>query len=249
MIDGHVHIEKQSYSLDTILKMCEVAKKKNINTLHILDHTHKFIEFSFLYDNLKDEKTIMWYKKKKPISINEYLRFVEEMRKIDFGINVYFGLEVCYFKECKDKLKEILLSLPLDFYVGSIHFVDGIAIDLEKCILEEYDIDKIYREYFFLELDLIKSKMFRSVGHLDAIKLFNIKPSFDVLPFYRKILEESIKCDVIVENNSGIIRYGYPYPGLASDIIDLIKELGVKTEKSSDAHVYTDIGRAFDKLY
>ena len=54
MIDGHIHFEKQPYNLDTVNSMVEVALSKGINEIWLLDHTHKFKEFSFLYQNLKE---------------------------------------------------------------------------------------------------------------------------------------------------------------------------------------------------
>ena len=84
MIDGHIHIENQPYTLDLIDKMVEVALEKKIDELYILDHTHKFKEFDKMYlECLKEEKTIQNYQKKrdKQVSIYEYVDFVRKVNK------------------------------------------------------------------------------------------------------------------------------------------------------------------------
>ena len=54
MIDGHIHFHDQPYSLSLIKKMIKVAQEKGIDELFLLDHTHKFYEFDFLYTSLKE---------------------------------------------------------------------------------------------------------------------------------------------------------------------------------------------------
>ncbi len=64
MIDGHIHFHKQAYLLETVESMVKVAIEKGIDEIWLLDHTHKFKEFDFLYQNLKEDLTVKWYSKK-----------------------------------------------------------------------------------------------------------------------------------------------------------------------------------------
>ena len=132
MIDGHIHIENQPYSIELINNMVKTAIEKGIDEINVLDHSHKFKEFSFLYSSLKDDYSISWYNKKNPISISNYLQFIEEVRKINFPVKINFGLEICYFEDKEDELMNVLSLLPkFDFLIGSVHFVDGIGIDAQ----------------------------------------------------------------------------------------------------------------------
>lgn len=249
MLDGHVHIEKQPYSLELIENMVRVALNKGIDELNILDHTHKFKEFSFLYSNLKDEDTINWYQKKNPISIKEYLDFIKLVKEQKWPIKLNFGLEVCYFKEHKEKFLDVIKNLPkFDFLIGSIHFVDGIGIDLNKELFTKYDVDTIWKHYFEAEEDLARTRIFSILAHPDEIKLMAPLPSFNLLPYYEHLALTLVKEKQMSENNSGLIRYGFPYPGLDPILKQIFIKYGVKFVRSSDAHVYSDIGRVFDQI-
>lgn len=253
MLDGHIHIHKQPYELSTIENMVQVALEKGIDELNILDHTHKFFEFDFLYSSLSDNLTKEFYerKKKEQIHIEEYLSFIQKAKEKVWPIKLNFGLEVCYFKEHEEELKEYLKSLEpfkFDFLIGSIHFTDGHCVDLSKDIFLDLDVDEFYKHYFRDLDDIIASQIFDVIAHPDLIKLFGIYPSFSLLPYYEALAKQFKKYHQRTENNSGLIRYGYPYPGMAPELIEILKKYDVKFHKSSDAHVYLDIGRVFEKL-
>ena len=42
MIDGHIHFEKQPYTLEVVENMVKTAMEKEIDEIWLLDHTHKF---------------------------------------------------------------------------------------------------------------------------------------------------------------------------------------------------------------
>ena len=253
MLDGHIHIERQNYDLDLINKMIEVAISHGLDELNILDHTHKFKQFDFLYSTLKEKRSIAWYQSKVPYQkdIQEYIDFIELVKSKKWPIKLNFGLEVCYFKEHERQLKDFLDSLKpfkFDFLIGSAHFTDGACVDLCKEIYEEIDVDIFYKHYFETLNDLIHSRMFDVVAHPDLIKKFSFYPSFPLEPYYEELAKELKKYHQKTENNSGMIRFGFPYPGFAPELLKIFKKYDVKFHKSSDAHVYTDIGRAFDQM-
>lgn len=249
MIDGHIHIEHQPYNKATIDEMVNVAIENNINELYILDHTHKFIEFSFLYQNIKEINTKEWYQRKKPIPIKEYLDFVKEIKKLSYPVKLHFGLEVCYFKKTEDKLRELLNTLNLDFTLGSIHFVNNIAIDITKDIYKEVDVDSFYNDYFQACYDLVESDIFTFMGHPDSIKLFNIYPSYSLLPYYDKLAKLLSEHNLETENNSKLHYSGKTKEvGLNNDLYHYLKQYNVRIHKSSDAHKASDIGKEFNLL-
>lgn len=253
MLDGHVHIHNQPYSLDTIEKMVEVAISKGVDEINILDHTHKFFEFNFLYTSLKGEHSLAFFerKKKTQVPLQSYIEFVQEVKSKKWPIKLNFGLEVCYFKEHEEEFKSFIKSLEpfkFDFLIGSVHYTDGMCVDLCEEIFLEVDVDEFYRHYFRDLKDAIDSRIFDVIAHPDLIKLFNHYPSYSLLPYYEDLAKEFKKYNQRTENNSGLIRHGYPYPGMAKELIEALKKYDVKFHKSSDAHVYTDIGRVFDEL-
>lgn len=250
MIDGHIHFHKQPYSLDIINKMVEVAIKNNITDLYLLDHTHKFIEFKFLYENMKDDISDTFYKSKydNMISISKYISFINEVKKNTYPVKLHFGLEVCYSKETESMLKEELKKYNFDFLIGSVHFVNGTVIDLTPDIYNIYPVDELYKDYFEEVINSIKSKLFTFIGHPDLVKRFDIYPTYDLTPYYEKVASVFEEYNQETENNTGLLRYGYPYGGLNPDFYAILKKHNVVIHKSSDAHEYQDIGRAFDSI-
>lgn len=253
MLDGHIHIEWQNYDLDLINHMIEVAISRGVTELNLLDHTHKFKEFDFLYTTLKEQRTISWYQSKvvKQMPLQRYIDFIKLVKSKKWPIKINFGLEVCYFKEHEQQLREFLESLKpfkFDFLIGSAHFTDGMCVDLCKEIYEEIDVDVFYQHYFETVKDIIHSKMFDIVAHPDLIKKFGFFPSYPLEPYYEDLAQEFKKYNQMSENNSGMIRFGFPYPGLCPELLALFKKYDVKFCKSSDAHVYNDIGRAFEEM-
>ena len=253
MIDGHIHIERQNYDLDLINKMIEVAIAHGVDELNILDHTHKFIEFNFLYTTLKEQRSINWYNSKVPYQkpIQEYLDFIKLVKSKKLPIKLNFGLEVCYFKEHEQELREYLESLKpfkFDFLIGSIHYVDSVAVDLCKEIYDDLDIDHFYKQYFEDIIEMINSKMFTFIAHPDLYKLYAPKPSFDLTPFLERLCQTLKDNNQETENNSGLIRYGFPYPGLSKELLEMFDKYKIKYHRSSDAHKYQDIGRVFEQL-
>ena len=45
MIDGHMHLEYGTLSVEYVLQFVQEAIKKGLNEIQILDHTHRFKEF------------------------------------------------------------------------------------------------------------------------------------------------------------------------------------------------------------
>ena len=250
MIDGHIHFEKQPYSLDIVESMVKVAMEKGIDEIWLLDHTHKFKEFSFLYQNLKEDLTLRWYSKKTPISIWEYIEFIGYIKSKKWPIKIKFGLEVCYFPESEDELRRVLETLPkFDFIIGSVHFEFGTAIDIKKELQDRFDIAELYVEYFNIQKKAVRSRLFDVIGHPDAIKQYGNYPDRGLyLQLIEEFAEELSKYNQMVENNSGLMRHGFPYGGMSEDMLNIFEKYNIKYHRSSDAHIYQDIGRAFDTL-
>jgi len=249
MIDAHIHIEFGEYTLEYFEKMVASAIKNGVTEIRVLDHTHKFLEFKPLYEGIRiNEFNKNWYDKKKLIPISDYLDFIKLVKTKEYPIKVLFGLEVCYFEDKEEVLKEILSRYKFDFLIGSVHFIDNFGFDLSKKIWESQDVDHLYKRYYQIMQSLIKSKIFTSLGHPDSIKVYGFYPNYDLSEDYKKIAKLLVEYNLETENNSGLVRYGFSYPGLNPELLKILKAENVKINRSSDAHKIEDIGRCFDQL-
>lgn len=255
MIDAHVHLDNGPLTIEYLLEFINVAKENNISEIHIVNHTHRFKEFAPLYEDCKcNQDQIKWLTNRDlKDSIKDYLNLIEKARSMDLSIKVLFGLEVCYFKDREELLKELLSKYDFDFLIGSVHFIDNIAYDCKWSIKElwdKYDVDYIYKTYYDSVKSLIKSKLFTQVGHVDTIKMFNKYPTYDLKDTYKEIAKLLNDNNVIAENNTKV-HYGYGHReiGLNDEFLDILKENNCRIISSSDAHEPESVGRLFDKIY
>ena len=51
--DGHMHLENGPLTKEYVLQFVEAAYQKGLDEIQILDHTHRFIEFEPIYEDLK----------------------------------------------------------------------------------------------------------------------------------------------------------------------------------------------------
>lgn len=239
MIDGHIHFHKQPYTLETIDLMVEEALKNGVSTLYLLDHTHKFNEFLFLYDNLCGEETNKWFNKKIHIPIKEYLDFINLVKAKTYPIKIKFGLEVCYVREYEEKLREELSKYNFDFLIGSVHQINGIGYDLCEEIWNDVCVDDFYKEYYEITKSLIKSRLFDILGHPDCITAYEIYPSFSLTPYLEEIALLLKEYNMETENNT---KRG----GLKKEFLEILKKHKISLHLSSDAHRYYEIGRDFN---
>ncbi|MFV0395457.1 MAG: histidinol-phosphatase HisJ family protein [Coprobacillaceae bacterium] len=255
MIDGHMHLEYGPLTKEYVLEFVEAAKKMGLTKIQILDHTHRFKEFTPIYEGVKNAHVYQkeWLEKKKLDSIEEYHQLIEEIKNLDLDIEVTFGLEVCYVPEYEDFLKDILSKYPYDFLVGAVHSIDGILYDMnfsQEILWNVKDVNDIYIRYYELVLACVNSDLFTQLAHPDTIKLFNIYPTYDLTPTYHKIAEACLKHHVKAENNTGCYyRYGHKDMGLSDELLNIFKEHNVEMITASDAHYPGHVGTNIKDIY
>ena len=249
MIDGHMHLENGALRVEYAMKFVEAAVQSGMDTIHILDHTHRFIEFQPIYKRLKETSPYQkeWLDKKKLEPLQTYFDLIETMKKMDLPIEVKFGLEVCYAPEDKAFLKELLAQYPYDFLIGSIHSIDGLLYDMNsfsrKILWDVQDTNAIYKRYYEIMEDMIESDLFTQIGHPDQLKLFHYEPTYDLRETYDKLARLAKQHDVYMESNTGI-HYRYKHEDLGTNIpfLQALKKHDVKIMTASDAHQPQHVG-------
>ncbi|MBR5290646.1 MAG: histidinol-phosphatase HisJ family protein [Erysipelotrichaceae bacterium] len=257
MIDGHMHLEYGPLSVDYVLEFVQEAVKKGLDEIQILDHTHRFKEFECIYENLKKyPKQKEWLENKKTkfcSTLDEYQCVIEEIEKMELPIKVKFGLEVCYVPEYEDRIREILKDSPFDFLVGAVHSIDDILYDMsfsKEYLWDVFDVDHIYRRYYDLVFQLVKSNLFTQLAHPDTIKMFNYYPTYDLKETYIELAELLNHHHMKAENNTGCYyRYHHKDMGLSDELLDILKEYGVHLITCSDAHHPSDVGSCIKEIW
>ena len=186
-----------------------------------------------------------------------YMNDIQHLKdKYTNRIRIFQGLEIDYIPGVSGRSKHILTDINLDYFIGSIHFVDQLAdgdfwnIDTSAELfargLKEIfgnDIRRAAKRFWEVTREMIRVDKPDIIGHLDKIKMFNTADLYfsEKESWYRDEVEATLhlikQSGSIVEiNTRGYYRYGQPdlYPG--EWIIRRLAEEEIPVMINSDAH-------------
>ena len=252
MTDSHVHLEQFPYTAAGAEEYITAAKNAGITELCILDHSYLFREFLPLYDGLRRSSDFIdrWLTCRGGLhTLDEYFRLAGQLRSRDYGIRVRFGLEICFIPEQTSALERLIRQLPLDFTVGSVHFIGNFAFDHRPELWQGVDVDDAYRRFFEHSVRLAESGLFDGLAHPDSLKLFGHTPSFPPDEMYDALAAALAESGMYAEQNSGISRRASAEPGMAPALYAAMKRHHVPIRTASDAHIPADVGSGIRYFY
>jgi histidinol-phosphatase (PHP family) len=74
-------------------------------------------------------------------------QIMEIREKYDHLISVKYGIELDYFPGREEELHRIINSLPLDYVIGSIHFIGDWNFDGDTSLYGKWPNDELYAMY------------------------------------------------------------------------------------------------------
>lgn len=252
MRDVHIHLERGNYTKEWFEKFVETAVKRNLDEIWILEHTHRFVEFMPMYENLAayGEEHREWLSHKGSRKLQDYLDLISDMKKESWPVSIKYGLEVCYFPGQEKFVENEIKPLGLDFLTGSVHWIDGFGFDQRKEMWQGKNTDDEYRRYYEIMGELIDSHLFDGLAHPDSIKCFGYYADFDLKDIYHNLGKSLAAADMYAEESSGLYNnYNYPERGMNREMFRIFKEENVKLEFASDAHRPEDVGRGFPEMH
>lgn len=232
----HVHTTFSDGS-GSILENIESAKKLGIDELGISDHFHLSLDGSHLSSDMLLENFERY--------VSEVLSFSNLEKP-----KVRLGLEVEYVPKTLEKLKKALANVPLDYLIGSIHGIDDKwRIDYKPEALPPDFCSTIMRTYWMLLKEMVESKVFDIVGHIDLVKKFGYKPTVDLSKEIEDALLAISRSGMVVElNTSG---WYFPckeqYPSL--EILKKCVGLKIPLMVTADSHRPENLSRGFDRAF
>lgn len=204
----------------------------------------------------------------------EYLQEIERLKgKYSDQLEIYVGLEIDYLDETYNASIPFFQKLPLDYRIGSIHFlpmseqlteanmvcIDGSFREYAHSV-ERYfegDIRLLVKQYYENMMKMIETGGFDIVGHMDKIYMngykyesFTFEEDWYERPFMA-CLDLAKEKELMVEvNTKNLVKKEELYPN--SRYLSLLKEMDIPVMVNSDCH-YPDLvndGRekAFDLL-
>jgi histidinol-phosphatase (PHP family) len=153
------------------------------------------------------------------------------------GLPVKLGLEVDYVPGREEKTRELLAPYPWDFVLGSIHFLDGLAIDAEPTLVGAVGPQEAYRRYFDGLAQAAGSGLFDALAHPDLVKFFG-----GVLDWDWDALVARLGGVCLEVSTAGMHKpHGRMYP--EPELLAAARRAGLPITLASDAHEPADVGR------
>jgi histidinol-phosphatase (PHP family) len=184
-----------------------------------------------------------------PINISSYITLLETLREKTKNIKVKIGLEVDYFAGQDEAIRGFLDPLPLDYVIGSVHYLGEKTVDLGPEFYVGKSIDRLFEAYFNSVITAVESGLFDIIGHCDLIRIYGYVPSSDMEPHYRRLAKAMKQNNVAFEvNTNGRNR---PLADFYPDrrFLYVFREENVPVCVNSDAHMPSRVAQYFDEAY
>ncbi len=184
-----------------------------------------------------------------PAKIPAYISHLQGLQKSTKGIKIKIGLEVDFFEGKEEEIKSYLNPLPLDYIIGSVHYLGEKTVDVGPEFYEGKSINRLFEAYFDSVVTAVSSGLFDIIGHCDLIRIYGYKPTCNLEPLYRKLARTLKIHDVTFEvNTNGRNR---PLADFYPDrqFLHVFRDENVPVCVNSDAHMPSRVGQYFDEAY
>jgi histidinol-phosphatase (PHP family) len=181
-----------SDGVSTLAETIDAARRAGLKELGISDH----------FALAPGDRRFTWALA--PELLDAYVSQIQQAIATTTDPIIRMGLEVDYFPETMDLIKQRLVPYPFDYLIGSVHFVDDFAIDLNAKPWEgisQDDRNRMWRGYWQRLRAAAETGFFDIAGHFDLPKKFKFFPSADLTEYALAALDAIAAADMAIELN------------------------------------------------
>jgi histidinol-phosphatase (PHP family) len=213
--------ERVVHSLEAVERFVVAAAERGVDSEHV-----------YYFRQTRRVWALDYQTERCVYDLDAYVEVVLEAKRQ--GMPVKLALEVDYVGEQQDELAALLAPYPWDYLLGSVHWIDGLAVDQQPGLWARASVDEVWRRYFAAVVELASSGHVDVLAHPDLAKIFRMRPDH---------IEYPALDGVALEISTAGLRkpVGELYPAAA------MLEAGPPITLASDAHVPADVGRDFDR--
>ncbi|MER2173909.1 MAG: histidinol-phosphatase HisJ family protein [Carnobacterium sp.] len=231
LAEYHHHTDNSFDSQAKMKEVCEQAIKKGINEICFTEH------FSV------NPKAPTYGH----MNFRRYFSQIKECREL-FGnqLVIKAGIELCEPHLMKEKYKEALANLEIDFIMGSVHNINEEKL---RTFMANKTSQEIYRNYFEEVYEMVAYADIDVIAHLDLIKRYAVESvgSYDFADYksiIEKILRKAIERGIGIEiNTSGLSNHLLNETLPSIEILHLYHSLGgTILTIGSDSHRSETVG-------
>jgi histidinol-phosphatase (PHP family) len=245
IVDYHMHLRGPAegregpieHTVDAVERFADEAAARGVDEIGFTEHVYYFREFDGFVEHPYQRSRLAH-------ELDTYCTAVSEGKRR--GLPVKLGIELDWVPGREDDLAELLAPYPWDFLLGSVHIVDGEAVDMEPGLWSRLSVEDVWSRYFTAVRDLAASGLVDVLAHLDLVKIFGRRPDAEaVAAHYAEAAAAVGEAGMAVEVSTAGLRkpVGELYP--APDLLAGCRAVGAGATIASDAHVAHDVGRDF----
>lgn len=234
LVDYHMHLrasgdasEELDHTVEAVERYVERSLERGVDEIGITEHVYYFRETQDLWvlpyqlDRCREE-------------LDPYCDAVLEAKRR--GLPVKLGLEVDWVPERGDELAAVLEPFPWDYLIGSVHWIDGLAVDQKPGLWAGRSVEEVWALYARELEAAARSGHFDVLAHPDLVKIFDDRVEWDWKPVIDAL--DGVALEV---STAGLHKpVGELYPD------ETLLRGASRITLASDAHLAEDVGRDFE---
>jgi histidinol-phosphatase (PHP family) len=250
LTDYHVHLRpddddtppERYFTAANAERYREAASERGIAELGVAEHIHRFSQALEVWQH-------PFWRRWARDDVDDYCAFVREQTDLRLGI------EADYVSGREDRIASFLDAREWDYVVGSVHFVQDAAVDLDGPDWEHVwgrgdRADKVWERYFATLGTAARSGLYDIMAHPDLVKVWGSarpQPERDPRHYYEPAVEAMLEAGVAMELSTAGLRKpaGELYPAPA--LLEMAVDAGLPIALSSDAHEPEHVGHRYDE--
>jgi histidinol-phosphatase (PHP family) len=239
IVDYHMHLrngrEEIAHDTWSVGPFVAAAQAAGVDEIGFSEHGYYFTQLRTLW-------SVPYQVERCVYDLEPYVDAVVQAR--ERGLPVKLGLEVDYVPGREDETRALLAPYPWDYLLGSVHWIDGFAVDGEPRLVDEVGVDDAWHRYFEALASAARSGLFDSLSHPDLVKIFGHRAeAFDYAEIADAVAESGMAIEVSTAGLRKPVGELYPHP----DLLAACRERDVPVTTGSDAHSPEVVGRDFDR--
>ena len=246
IVDYHMHLRGPAngregpieLTVEAVERFAEQASARGVDEIAFTEHMYYFRQAERFLDHPYQRARVAH-------DLDDYCDAVASAKSR--GLPVKLALEVEWLPGRSDELAEALRPYPWDFLLGSVHLLDGEAVDADPGVWSLFPVEEVWRRYFAALGDLARSGLADVLAHPDLVKIFRRRPPREAVEACHEEAAAAVaEAGVAVEVSTAGLRkpVGELYPD--AGFLARCRDRGVGATLASDAHVAHDVGRDFE---
>jgi histidinol-phosphatase (PHP family) len=229
IVDYHMHLRDREkridHTVEAVERFVETAAARGVDEIGFTEHDYYFRQTRPVW-------TLPYQTERCVYDLDAYVDAVVEAKRR--GLPVKLGLEIDHVGGRQDELAAALEPYPWDFLLGSVHWLDGLAVDQEPGIWAAIPVDEVWRRYFAALAELAASGRVDVLAHPDLAKIFGRRPERIEYPAL-----DGVALEISTAGLHKHVGELYPDPAMLAPHPPITL--------ASDAHVPANVGRDFDR--